>query len=394
MRRGPISLLAGLALSLACNRTPPPPEPEAPEQLESDAVIAKSHSFFQAVDHDDAEAARPMLGLAFTKVENGRFTSSQLLLQDLRADFGSPPVQRTWTEEKVFSAPGTATFVGAATESFTRPDGGSGGSFDFWNTLVWTKGANGWTLALWQVERIPSAKEEWNDAYRLGTGFRHEPNQLLVAAVQGREPGRALDIAMGQGRNALYLASQGWKVTGVDISDEGLRQARAEAQKRSLELEAIEADTASYDYGTDRWDLVTLIYAGADPKDIERIKKAIKVGGMVVIEVFHKDGAAGTRSSGFATGELAQLFEGWGILRDEVTEDIADWGGPSKIKLVRFVALRRRDADAGAIAGPDDAAAPMPPPPPPASATAPPPPDAAAPAGDARAPSPPDAEAP
>lgn len=348
-------------IAAACNKNSPPPEPEVVEQLEESAVIAKSHAFFQAVDHDDADAVKPMLGMAFTKMENGRFTNTQLLLQDLRADYGSPAVARKWTEEKVFTAPGSATFVGAATETFTRPDGGTGGSFDFWNTLVWTKNNAGWSLALWQVERIPSAKEEWNDAYRLGSGFRHEPNELLVAATQGHEPGgRALDIAMGQGRNTIYLASQGWKVTGVDISDEGIRQAKAEAQKRNLEIETVEADTANYDFGIEKWDLIALIYAGADPKDIERIKKAMKPGGRVVIEVFHKDGTAGTRSSGFGTGELAQLFSDWGIIRDEVTEDFADWSGPSKVKLVRFVAVKRIDRDAGiedaSPPGPTDAA--------------------------------------
>ena len=330
------------AFVAACSKTPPP-EPAAAEQLDEATVIAKSHAFLRAVDHDDADAVRPMLGMAFTKMESGRFTNSQLLLQDLQADFGAPPVSRRWTEEKVFTAPGSATFVGAATETFTRVDGGTGGSFDFWNTLVWTKQATGrWTLALWQIERIPSAKEEWDDAYRLGAGFRHEPNELLVAATQGHEPGGlALDIAMGQGRNALYLASQGWRVTGVDISAEGIRQAKAEAEKRHLDIEAVEADTAHYDYGVEKWDLVALIYAGADLGDIERIKQAVKPGGRVVIEVFHKDGTAGTRSGGFATGELAQLFAGWGILRDEVTEDVADWGGPRKVKLVRFVAVKR-----------------------------------------------------
>jgi 2-polyprenyl-3-methyl-5-hydroxy-6-metoxy-1,4-benzoquinol methylase len=56
-------------------------------------------------------------------------------------------------------------------------------------------------------------------------GFEKQPNRLLVDAVAKRKPGRALDVAMGQGRNALYLASRGWKVTGVNFSDEGVRAA-------------------------------------------------------------------------------------------------------------------------------------------------------------------------
>ncbi len=49
--------------------------------------------------------------------------------------------------------------------------------------------------------------------------------------VEGRNPGRALDIGMGQGRNAVYLATQGWDVTGFDPSSEGVRIARSNAEK-------------------------------------------------------------------------------------------------------------------------------------------------------------------
>jgi 2-polyprenyl-3-methyl-5-hydroxy-6-metoxy-1,4-benzoquinol methylase len=46
--------------------------------------------------------------------------------------------------------------------------------------------------------------------------FTEQPNALLIGAIQGRKPGRALDFGMGQGRNAVFLAQQGWDVTGFD----------------------------------------------------------------------------------------------------------------------------------------------------------------------------------
>jgi 2-polyprenyl-3-methyl-5-hydroxy-6-metoxy-1,4-benzoquinol methylase len=82
----------------------------------------------------------------------------------------------------------------------------------------------------------------WNDTYRQPGGFNHEPNRFLMNSVRGRAPGMALDLGMGQGRNALYLATKGWKVTGVDISDEGVRLAREAATKQKLAVDAIEAD--------------------------------------------------------------------------------------------------------------------------------------------------------
>jgi hypothetical protein len=103
----------------------------------------------------------------------------------------------------------------------------------------------------------------------------------------------------------------------------------------------VEADLATWDLGREKWDLVVFVYAGADPKDVERIKTSLRPGGLVVVEVFHADGTGGTRSGGFATGQLARLFgDTFTIVRDETVDDVADWGGPSKTKLVRFVATK------------------------------------------------------
>ena len=78
----------------------------------------------------------------------------------------------------------------------------------------------------------PAEKDRWNRVYSSSQPiFNNSPNALLVDAVRGRRPGTALDLGMGQGRNALFLAQQGWTVTGVDISDVALSQARLQAEK-------------------------------------------------------------------------------------------------------------------------------------------------------------------
>jgi hypothetical protein len=97
-----------------------------------------------------------------------------------------------------------------------------------------------------------------------------------------------------------------------------------------------------WDYGVERWDLVTMIYAGDDPRHVERLQRSLKQGGLFVLEFFADDGAA-TRFThgGWPTGALARLFAGnWEILRDDVVEDIADWG-LKKAKLQRFVARKK-----------------------------------------------------
>jgi SAM-dependent methyltransferase len=144
---------------------------------------------------------------------------------------------------------------------------------------------------------------------------------------------------MGQGRNALYLASQGWHTTGFDIADEGLRLAREEADAKHVELTAVQADVDAFDFGTARWDLVTMIYAGSSTKMIEKIQRSLKPGGRFVLEFFARK--PGRDSGGFAAGQLAQLFAtGFDILRDEVVEDTPDWA-QSRATLVRFVARKQ-----------------------------------------------------
>src|SRR6266508_3989501 len=85
--------------------------------------------------------------------------------------------------------------------------------------------------------------EEWNRRYA-GTEllWTARPNRFLVAEATGLTPGRALDLACGEGRNAVWLAEQGWQVTGVDFSDVGLGKARRLAAQRGVEVDWVEAD--------------------------------------------------------------------------------------------------------------------------------------------------------
>jgi hypothetical protein len=180
---------------------------------------------------------------------------------------------------------------------------------------------------------------DWNAIYREGRDFNHAPSRFLVEMTAGSKPGVALDVAMGQGRNSLYLASHGWRVTGVDTSEVGIRQAREAAASAGLPVEAVVADEDSWDYGVDRWDLVVLVYSGCDAKLVASLRRALRRGGLVVFEGFHKDAAS---EIGWATGEIRALFkDGFTVLRDEVVDEVSDWGNQrTSDKLVRFAARR------------------------------------------------------
>lgn len=86
------------------------------------------------------------------------------------------------------------------------------------------------------------------------------PNQFVVEQVAGLEPGRALDVACGEGRNALWLAEQGWTVTGVDFSAVAIDKARASAGQRGLVVDFLVGDVTDPSTFTGAFDLVLVAY--------------------------------------------------------------------------------------------------------------------------------------
>lgn len=183
-----------------------------------------------------------------------------------------------------------------------------------------------------------------NEAWRQ-TRFNAEPNPLLVETVRSHPPGRALDVNMGEGRNAVYLAQRGWNVTGVDIADQALAFARQRAQQSGVSLTTIEHDANTYDWGTDAWDLIVLCYA--DESDhVAQVQTALKPGGLLVFENFHAD-INQTRQTppgqevGFATNALRNRYiaAGFHIVRYEEPVGIADFSRETH-RLVKLVAQK------------------------------------------------------
>lgn len=176
--------------------------------------------------------------------------------------------------------------------------------------------------------------------------FNKNANNLLKETIAGMPPGRALDVAMGQGRNTLYLASQGWEVSGFDLADEAVAYAEKLAAENHLKISTSIADFESYDYGTSQWDLITWIYGGClNVNQIaEKIRTALKPGGIFLFEFFHRDaGLAMNRPSfGCETNAIRDKFleaGGFSILRYEEKEGIADYG-LEPYKLIYFVAKK------------------------------------------------------
>jgi len=104
-------------------------------------------------------------------------------------------------------------------------------------------------------------REDWNARYA-GSEliWTAEPNRFLVEATASLEPGRALDLAAGEGRNAVWLAERGWHVDAVDFSAVGLDKGRKLAADRAVSVTWIETDLLSHTPPATHYELVILFY--------------------------------------------------------------------------------------------------------------------------------------
>jgi SAM-dependent methyltransferase len=131
-------------------------------------------------------------------------------------------------------------------------------------------------------------REDWDRRYAAVENlWSAKPNRFLVAEVAELEPGRALDLACGEGQNAIWLAERGWSVRGVDYSPVAIAKARARAERDGVEVEFIEDDLSRHEPDPGAYDLVLLLYLHLPAKEhrlvLERAGEALAPGGTLVV---------------------------------------------------------------------------------------------------------------
>ena len=187
-------------------------------------------------------------------------------------------------------------------------------------------------------ESTRSEAERWNKILTAEKPrFNTRPNAFLMEIAKGRKPGAALDVGMGQGRNAIWLAQQGWDVTGFDPAERAVALARETARKLGVNLKTEIKGMENFDFGERRWDLILLSYVGGR-QITDKVQRALKPGGILVIEGFHRDATRdGPIGAGvvFDTGELPPLFPRLRVVRYEEPVAEADFG-QIKVRLVRY----------------------------------------------------------
>ncbi len=139
------------------------------------------------------------------------------------------------------------------------------------------------------VESAETDKERWNKNYSGDTyRFGKEPIPYLVEQINRLPQGKALDLAMGEGRNGVFLATKGFQVTGLDISEKGLEKAQALAKAQGVTIETQVADLDQAPLGSNAYDVVLCTYY-LDRSLFPKMKQAVKPGGMVVVETYTID---------------------------------------------------------------------------------------------------------
>jgi len=152
---------------------------------------------------------------------------------------------------------------------------------------------------------------------------RRGPSAWLVAHADRLPGGRALDVATGEGRNALFLARRGLEVTGVDRSPTALRTARARAREEGLELELLLADLEACELPAGPFQVV-VVMRYLQRSLFEPIRRALALGGVLVYESFTQDYLKyGPRNPQhlLRPGELREAFRDLEILSYREIED-------------------------------------------------------------------------
>ena len=181
---------------------------------------------------------------------------------------------------------------------------------------------------------MKSDQKRWDERFRgKGFAFGKEPNPFLKKHIHLLPKGKTLDIASGEGRNAVFLARQGFDVDAVDISEVGLKKAKKLAGEIGVKIDTTYADLNTYQIEKEKYDLIANFYflrRGLIPK----IKKGLKKGGWVIFETYTLEqknvGTEGPKDPKYflKPNELLRLFKGFHILH--YREGIFKEGGRRK----------------------------------------------------------------
>lgn len=162
---------------------------------------------------------------------------------------------------------------------------------------------------------------DWNERYSRGEQIIKEPMPLLLRVARELKPGRALDLACGTGRHAIFLAERGWQVVAVDASRVGIEIAEAAARTHDIEVDWRVADLEreEFEIEAEGYDLICVFYYLQ--RDLfPKIRAGVKPGGLAIAAIHTVDDSSDIKPMNPAfllhPNELRAEFRGWEILHD------------------------------------------------------------------------------
>jgi SAM-dependent methyltransferase len=189
-------------------------------------------------------------------------------------------------------------------------------------------------------------QEFWDERYRSSDRvWSGKPNVHLVDQAQGLTPGAALDVGSGEGADAIWLAQQGWQVTGVDISAVALERAAANAATLGADVAGritwLHEDLMSWDPGHARFDLVSVQYMHLpEPERTDlfgRLGRAVAVGGTLLIVGHHPSDL----QTSVPRPPMPERF----YTADEIVAEVLDHGNDGEWDIVTSAAEPRPATD-------------------------------------------------
>ena len=158
--------------------------------------------------------------------------------------------------------------------------------------------------------------EDWNKRYAQGEQLFETPAPLVEQFAGALQPGAALDLACGPGRNALFLAEQGWRVTAVDGSGIAIDTLRERARRKNLKVESCVADLERNEYQIQPGVFDMIVDSYYLQRDlIPGMQRGLRPGGTIIaiVHLADADQIHGTPTRA-TPGELRGYFKGWRIL--------------------------------------------------------------------------------
>ncbi len=185
-------------------------------------------------------------------------------------------------------------------------------------------------------------RQEWDERYQTADlVWSAAPNRFLVEEVGPLEPGSALDLACGEGRNAIWLAEQGWRVTGVDFSAVAVDKARRLAAERGVAVDWQVGSVEEYQPPPDGFDLVAVFYLQLPPAQraeaLARAASCVGPGGAILVVAHDRanlaDGYGGPQAEELLTdaSDVAATFRRSGLVverAERVTRAVETDEGP------------------------------------------------------------------